>query len=202
MRGRSERGPVREIVVVEDRAALNYVVRQNVVLIGREVHFLQFLEGGNRFCVCRVKSGRLFDCRNGIAVFVFKMTENKPLSVRSRIIEFDCESSERNVYNRFFGVSVGEFSVARIQDQLIHLGGGFVNRIISRFYRIDNFFKLAWRNYLIAVARSPPDKPHPLASGDFVECDLFARNAVIGDFNAAVGEGFYTRKVAAVVLSI
>ena len=39
------------------RVALDYVVCQNVVLIWREVHVLQFLEGGNRFCVCRVKSG-------------------------------------------------------------------------------------------------------------------------------------------------
>lgn len=39
------------------RAALDYVVCQNVVLIWREVHVLQFLEGGNRFRVCRVKSG-------------------------------------------------------------------------------------------------------------------------------------------------
>ena len=39
------------------RVALDYVVCQNVVLIWREVHVLQFLEGGNRFRVCRVKSG-------------------------------------------------------------------------------------------------------------------------------------------------
>ena len=39
------------------RAALDYVVCQNVVLIRRKVHVLQFLEGGNRFRVCRVKSG-------------------------------------------------------------------------------------------------------------------------------------------------
>ena len=39
------------------RVALDYVVCQNVVLIRREVHVLQFLEGGNRFRVCRVKSG-------------------------------------------------------------------------------------------------------------------------------------------------
>ncbi len=39
------------------RVALDYVVCQNVVLIWREVHVLQFIEGGNRFCVCRVKSG-------------------------------------------------------------------------------------------------------------------------------------------------
>ena len=39
------------------RVALDYVVCQNVVLIRREVHVLQFLEGGNRFHVCRVKSG-------------------------------------------------------------------------------------------------------------------------------------------------
>ena len=39
------------------RAALDYVVCQNVVLIWREVHVLQFIEGGNRFRVCRVKSG-------------------------------------------------------------------------------------------------------------------------------------------------
>lgn len=39
------------------RVALDYVVCQNVVLIWREVHVLQFLKGGNRFRVCRVKSG-------------------------------------------------------------------------------------------------------------------------------------------------
>lgn len=39
------------------RVALDYVVCQNVVLIRRKVHVLQFLEGGNRFRVCRVKSG-------------------------------------------------------------------------------------------------------------------------------------------------
>lgn len=39
------------------RVALDYVVCQNVVLIWREVHVLQFIEGGNRFRVCRVKSG-------------------------------------------------------------------------------------------------------------------------------------------------
>lgn len=39
------------------RVALDYVVCQNVVLIWREVHVLQFLEGENRFRVCRVKSG-------------------------------------------------------------------------------------------------------------------------------------------------
>ena len=39
------------------RVALDYVVCQNVVLIWREVHVLQFLEGRNRFRVCRVKSG-------------------------------------------------------------------------------------------------------------------------------------------------
>ena len=42
---------------VRSRVALDYVVCQNVVLIWREVHVLQFIEGGNRFCVCRVKSG-------------------------------------------------------------------------------------------------------------------------------------------------
>lgn len=45
------------IPLARSRVALDYVVCQNVVLIRREVHVLQFLEGGNRFRVCRVKSG-------------------------------------------------------------------------------------------------------------------------------------------------
>ena len=44
-------------LTARSRVALDYVVCQNVVLIWREVHVLQFLEGGNRFRVCRVNSG-------------------------------------------------------------------------------------------------------------------------------------------------
>lgn len=45
------------ISLARSRVALDYVVCQNVVLIRHKVHVLQFLEGGNRFRVCRVKSG-------------------------------------------------------------------------------------------------------------------------------------------------
>ena len=45
------------IPLARSRVALDYVVCQNVVLIRRKVHVLQFLEGGNRFRVCRVKNG-------------------------------------------------------------------------------------------------------------------------------------------------
>lgn len=54
---RPARRPHIYIPPARSRAALDYVVCQNVVLIWREVHVLQFLEGGNRFRVCRVKSG-------------------------------------------------------------------------------------------------------------------------------------------------
>jgi len=170
---RSERGPVRKTVVVEDRAALDYVVRQNVVLIRREVHVLQFLEGGNRFRVCRVKSGRLFDCRNGIAVFVFKMTENNPLSVRSRFFEFGCESSERNVCNRLFGVSIGEFSVARVEFYFKNVGVGFVNGVVGRLFRVNGFGKLFLRYEVFAVRR-PADEFQAVAGREFTESNLFA----------------------------
>ena len=54
------------------RVALDYVVCQNVVLIWREVHVLQFLEGGNRFCVCRVKRGIMAkNPKVNINVFLF-----------------------------------------------------------------------------------------------------------------------------------
>ena len=54
------------------RVALDYVVCQNVVLIWREVHVLQFLEGRNRFRVCRVKSGIMAkNPKVNINVFLF-----------------------------------------------------------------------------------------------------------------------------------
>lgn len=54
---RASRASRVQIPPARSRAALDYVVYQNVVLIRRKVHVLQFLEGGNRFRVCRVKSG-------------------------------------------------------------------------------------------------------------------------------------------------
>ena len=114
------------------------------------------------------------------------MTENKPLSVRSRVFEFGCESSERNVCNRLFGVSVGEFSVARVEFYFKNVGVGFVNRIISRFYRINGLFKFAWRNYLIAGIRSPPDEFHTFAGRNFIERNVFVCRAIVFNFNAAV----------------